>query len=243
VSKTGLWEIMPSAAMQQRALLPYGTTRARRRQSPGHQQIPCPAEVCLLYSPHASQSLTTPPRRSELQSAPSRSAPARSVSPAPAARLTPSASPRPPHHSRLRRPASPRPPHRNPPHHSRCGQDARNPGAADESATPGSMFLARAWFRLVRVARLAACAGSCSLFTVSRGLRIRSLLAQEHSAAASHLAAGPRGSERPVSCPRKASLSRTTSATLQAARLLTSATRIHPTTASVKHFVEQVKSL
>jgi hypothetical protein len=151
------------------------------------------------------------------------------------ARLTTPASPLPPHHSRLHRPASPKPASPLPAGRSR--QDARNPGAADESATPGSMFLARAWFRLVRVACLAACAGSRSLLTASRGLRIRSLLAQEHSAAASHLAAGPRGSERPVSCPRKASLSRTTSATLQAARLLTSATRIHPPTASVKHFV------
>jgi hypothetical protein len=204
----------------------------RRAHDNGVQLIsrsPRPARrsVFPVLSP-CSQSLTTPPRRSEMQSTPARSVPA------PATRLTT---------SRLHRPASPRPPHRNPPHHSRCGQDARNPGAADESATPGSMFLARAWFRLVRVARLAACAGSCSLFTVSRGLRIRSLLAQEHSAAASHLAAGPRGSERPVSCPRKASLSRTTSATLQAARLLTSATRIHPTTAPVKHFVERVNFL
>jgi hypothetical protein len=162
----------------------------------------------------------------------------------------PPASPLPPHLARLTTPASPLPspqarltrtrltaPNRLFP------QDARNPGAADESATPGSMFLARAWFRLVRVACLAACAGSRSLLTASRGLRIRSLLAQEHSAAASHLAAGPRGSERPVSCPRKASLSRTTSATLQAARLLTSAPRIHPPTAFVKLFVGRPKSL
>jgi hypothetical protein len=153
-----------------------------------------------------------------------------------APRLSPSASPRPPLPSpqaRLTRTRLTAP----------GWVDARNPGAADKSATPGSMFLARAWFRLVRVARLAACAGSRSLFTASRGLRIRSLLAQEHSAAASHLAAGPRGSERPVSCSRKASLSRTTSATLQAARLLTSATRIHPATAAVKLFVGWVKSL
>jgi hypothetical protein len=183
-------------------------------------------------------------RRADRQtrSVPARSAPRASHPPHPF-RLTTPAFPLPPHPSRLHRPASSRPPHPDPPHHSRPAGDARNPGAADESATPGSMFLARAWFRLVRVACLAACAGSRSLLTASRGLRIRSLLAQEHSAAASHLAAGPRGSERPVSCPRKASLSRTTSATLQAARLLTSATRIHPTTAPVKHFVERAKSL
>jgi hypothetical protein len=72
----------------------------------------------------------------------------------------------------------------------------------------------------------------------TRGLRLRSLLAQEHSAAASHLAAGPPGSERPVSCPRKASLSRTTSAALQAARLLTSDIRIPPATGRVKLFME-----
>jgi len=90
--------------------------------------------------------------------------------------------------------------------------DAENPGAADESATPGFLFTGESLVPLGSVC-VSRRAGSHPLSRATRPCDTVSL-ARDVSTAASYLAAGPPFPNSRVSCSRKASDSRATSVQL-----------------------------